>query len=155
MQKIAEHELSLSRIINAPPEKVFQAWADPEMLIQWWAPLPYQTSRAVIDMRPGGAFNTTMHAPTGEVYENLGVFLDVVPNQRLIFTDAFRAGWVPGDRPFMTGYVTFEDAGNGATKYIARALHWTAEDKKTHEEMGFEEGWNAAAEQMEALLQRH
>lgn len=69
MQKIAEHELSLSRIINAPPEKVFQAWADPEMLIQWWAPLPYQTSRAVIDMRPGGAFNTTMHAPTGEVYE--------------------------------------------------------------------------------------
>lgn len=87
--------------------------------------------------------------------KNLGVFLDVVPNQRLIFTDAFRAGWVPGDRPFMTGYVTFEDAGNGATKYIARALHWTAEDKKTHEEMGFEEGWNAAAEQMEALLQRH
>ncbi len=154
MQDIAEHELSLSRIINAPPEKVFQVWADPELLIQWWAPLPYKTSQAVIDLRPGGAFNTTMHAPTGETHENFGVFLDVVPNRLLVFTDAFREGWIPGGRPFMTGYVTFEDAGNGATKYVARALHWTDEDKQTHKEMGFDEGWNAAADQMESLLQR-
>ncbi|GAK69027.1 hypothetical protein RRU01S_03_01980 [Agrobacterium rubi TR3 = NBRC 13261] len=154
MPNIAQHELSLSRIINAPAEKVFQAWTDPDLLVQWWAPVPYRTSQAFIELRPGGSFNTTMHAPTGEVYENFGVFLDVVPNQRLIFTDAFRAGWVPGDRPFMTGHITFEDAGSGTTKYTARAQHWTAEDKLTHEEMGFHEGWNAAAEQMEALLQR-
>jgi len=154
MPTIAEHELSLSRIVQAPPEKMFRAWTDPDLLVSWWAPLPYTTSDAVIDLRPGGAFNTIMHAPTGEIYENLGVFLDVVPNQRIVFTDAFTEGWAPAERPFMTGYITFEDAGNGATKYTARALHWNADDKKMHEEMGFEEGWNAAAEQLEALLQR-
>lgn len=154
MPSIAEHELSLSRIVKATPEKMFRAWTDPDLLISWWAPLPYTTSDAVIDLRPGGAFNTTMHAPTGEIYENLGVFLDVVPNQRIVFTDAFQEGWTPAERPFMTGYITFEDAGNGATKYTARALHWNADDKKIHQDMGFDEGWNAAAEQLEALLQR-
>jgi uncharacterized protein YndB with AHSA1/START domain len=54
----------------------------------------------------------------------------------------------------MTGYVSFEEAGNGQTRYTAKALHWTAEDKKTHEEMGFDEGWGKAADQLEALLEQ-
>jgi uncharacterized protein YndB with AHSA1/START domain len=154
MTTIAEHELSLSRTINAPAEKIFRAWTTPELLVQWWAPLPYTTPNAVINAKPGGAFNTTMRGPEGEIYDNEGMFLDVVPNKRIVFTDAFREGWIPIGKPFMTGYITFEDAGNGATNYVARALHWTIEDMQTHQDLGFEEGWGTAADQLEALLER-
>jgi uncharacterized protein YndB with AHSA1/START domain len=52
----------------------------------------------------------------------------------------------------MVGIVTFEDLGGGKTRYTAKARHWNADDKKTHEEMGFEPGWNAAADQLEAFV---
>jgi uncharacterized protein YndB with AHSA1/START domain len=80
-----------------------------------------------------------------------GVFLEVVDKKRLVFTDAFRPGWRPSGRPFMAAEVVFEDAGDGKTRYIGRAMHWTAEARKEHEEMGFHEGWGKAADQLEAL----
>ena len=64
------------------------------------------------------------------------MFLEVVEKERLVFTDAFRPGWQPSGRPFMTAEVLFEDAGAGKTRYTARAMHWTAEARKEHEEMG-------------------
>ena len=68
-----------------------------------------------------------------------------------MFTDAYTKAWEPSAKPFMTAVVTFEDAGNGKCKYTAVAHHWNAEDKATHEKMGFHEGWGKAADQLEAL----
>ena len=55
------------------------------------------------------------------------------------------------ENPFFTGILTFEDAGNGQTRYTARALHWTKENREAHEKMGFHQGWGVAADQMTAL----
>jgi uncharacterized protein YndB with AHSA1/START domain len=88
----------------------------------------------------------------GNEYPNRGVYLEVVPNAKLVFTDAFTRAWEPSAKPFFTGVLTFEDAGNGKTKYTARALHWTVEDREAHEKMGFHEGWGLCTEQLEAVV---
>ena len=107
-----------------------------------------------MDVRPGGASCITMQSPDGQEFPNPGIYLEVVPNERLVFTDAFTSAWVPSEKPFMTGILTFEDAGNGRTNYTARVRHWTVADRDAHEKMGFHEGWGIATSQLEALAQR-
>lgn len=149
---VADRELVLVRIINAPREKVFKAWTDPELLKQWFAPKPWSTPVAQLDVRPGGANLIVMRGPDGSEFPNRGVYLEVVPDARLVFTDAYTQAWVPSEKPFMTVTLTFEDAGDGKTKYTARVLHWTAADREAHEKMGFHQGWGQCADQLEALV---
>lgn len=144
------HELVLERIFDAQPEKVFRAWTDPELMKQWFVPRPWTIAHIEQDLRPGGKSLIVMRDPEGNEYPNPGVYLEVVPNRRLVFTDAFTGDWQPSG-PFMVAIVDFEDIG-GRTKYTARARHWTAEDKKKHEEMGFHEGWGQCADQLAELL---
>lgn len=146
-------ELVLTRIIDAPRERVFAAWTQPDLLKQWFAPRPWTTTVAELDVRPGGASFVIMRDPDGNEYPNHGVYLEVVPNEKLVFTDAYTEAWQPSDKPFMTVVLTFEDEG-GKTRYTARARHWTVEDRKAHEQMGFHEGWGMVAGQMEDLLKR-
>lgn len=146
----AQHELSITRLIDAPREKVFRCWSEPELLKQWFAPKPWSIARVEADFRPGGASTITMRSPEGQEFPNPGIYLEIVPNQRLVFTDAFAAGFVPAGEPFMVAVVTFEDEG-GKTRYTARAQHWNAETKARHEQMGFHKGWSQCAEQLEAL----
>jgi uncharacterized protein YndB with AHSA1/START domain len=147
----ASRELSLSRLIDAPREKVFKAWTDPELLKQWFAPLPWTTPRAELDVRPGGANLIVMRGPEGQEFPNRGVYLEVVENERLVFTDAYAGAWEPAEKPFMTVILTFEDHG-GKTKYTARVLHWSVADRERHEKMGFHAGWGQCANQLEALV---
>lgn len=146
------HELSLSRIIAATPDKLFRAWSEPELLKQWFAPLPFTTTTAELDVRPGGANLIVMRGPDGAEYPNRGVYLDVVENRKLVFTDAFTSAWIPSAKPFMTAIVTFDDTGDGRTRYTARALHWNSEDREAHEKMGFHEGWGQCADQLATLV---
>ncbi|WP_112359673.1 SRPBCC family protein [Agrobacterium cavarae] len=148
----ARHELVLMREIDAPREKIFRAWTDPELLKQWFCPKPWGVSHAELDVRTGGSSVIIMNGPNGEVVDNRGVYLEVVPNEKIVFTDAFKTAWVPSEKPFMTGIVLLEPLGDGRTKYTAMARHWTEEDKKTHEAMGFHEGWGAATDQLAALV---
>lgn len=152
MTDTARHELVLMREIDAPREKIFRAWTDPELMKEWFCPKPWAVSHAELDLRAGGSSFIVMNGPNGEVVENRGVYLEVVPNEKLVFTDAFTSAWVPSEKPFMTGIVLLEDMGGGRTKYTAIARHWNEEDKKTHEAMGFHEGWGAAADQLTALV---
>jgi uncharacterized protein YndB with AHSA1/START domain len=145
-------ELTLTRIINAPRERVYKAWTDPVLLKQWFAPLPYTTPVAELDVRPGGSSLVVMRAPDGSDIPCPGVYLEVVPNERLVSTDAYTSAWEPSEKPFITIILTFEDAGSGRTKYTARILHWTIADREAHEKMGFHEGWTQCAEQLAALV---
>ncbi|WP_437998911.1 SRPBCC family protein [Sorangium sp. So ce185] len=147
----SDRDLVLTRIIDAPREKVFKAWTDPELLKKWFAPQPFTTPFAELDVRPGGASLIVMRDPQGNEYPNRGVFLEVVENERLVFTDAYTAAWEPSEKPFMTVILTFEDQG-GKTKYTARARHWTVADREAHEKMGFHEGWGQCAAQLEAVV---
>jgi len=147
-----EHELSLTRLIDAPRAAVYRAWTDPELLKQWFAPLPYTTPHAELDVRPGGANLIVMKSPDGQEMPNRGTYLEVVPNERIVFTDAYVGDWAPSpNKPFMTVILTFEDEA-GKTRYTARVRHWNAEDKETHEKMGFHQGWGICTDQLAALV---
>ena len=145
--------LVLTRVIDAPREKVFKAWTEPELLKQWFAPLPWTVPKAETDVRPGGSSLVVMRGPDGNEFPCPGVYLDVVENERLVFTDAFTSAWKPSEKPFMTVELTFEDLGQNKTKYIALVHHWSVADREAHEKMGFHEGWALCAEQLAALVE--
>ena len=149
----ADRELTPTRLIDAPREKLYRAWTDPTLLKQWFAPLPYTTPVAELDVRPGGSAFIVMRGPDGKDLPNHGVYLEVVPNQRLVSTDAYTQAWEPSEKPFMTLILTFEDEG-GKTRYTARVRHWTVADREAHEKMGFHQGWGICADQLTALVAR-
>jgi uncharacterized protein YndB with AHSA1/START domain len=103
-----------------------------------------------LDLRPGGSSIITMRSPEGQEFPNSGVYLEVVPNRKLVFTDAYTSAWAPSEKPFFTAILTFEDE-DGKTRYTATARHWNTDDKTAHEKMGFHEGWGTCAAQLEAL----
>ncbi len=144
-------ELSFTRILDAPARNLYRCWTEPALVTQWFTPPPFKTIRAELDVRPGGGSLIVMQAPDGTEMPNPGVYLEVVPNERLVFTDAFVKAWEPSAKPFMAATITFEDLGNGQTRYTARARHWTVEDCKAHAQMGFYEGWGVATDQLAAL----
>lgn len=147
------YELSLTRLIDAPRDVLFRCWTEPELMKQWFVPRPWSLKHAEVDLRPGGRSLVVMADPEGNEYPNPGVYLEVVPGERLVFTDAYTEGWQPSDKPFMTGIISFADEG-GQTRYTAVARHWTEEDMKRHEEMGFHQGWGQCADQLEELAKR-
>ncbi len=149
----SDRELIITRHIAAPREKVYQAWTDPELLVQWFTPPPFLTVRAELDVRPGGSNFVMMRGPDGQDMPNYGVYLEVVENERLVLTDAYTRAWEPSEKPFITICLTFEDE-NGGTRYTARVLHWTVADRETHEKMGFHEGWGIATDQLAAVAMK-
>ncbi len=145
------HELSIELTLDAPADKLYRCYTDPTLLQQWFAPKPWTIKSVDIDVRAGGRFNFVMASPEGQEFPNKGMFLLVEPNRRLITTDAITPDTFEPAGPFMVAEVTFEDLGNGKTKYRAVARHWSEETKKQHEQMGFEPGWTQTAHQLEAL----
>ncbi|MDK1384109.1 SRPBCC family protein [Sinorhizobium sp. 8-89] len=145
-----DRELVLTRLIDAPREKVYRAWTEADLLKQWFAPLPWTTPNAELDVRPGGSNRIVMRSPEGQDFPNFGVYLEVVPNEKLVVTDAFTEAWKPSEKPFMTVILTFEDEG-GKTRYTARVRHWTTADREAHEKMGFHQGWGQCADQLATL----
>lgn len=150
----ADRELVLTRVLNAPREKLWRCWTTPELILQWFTPAPWKTVRAELEVRPGGASNIIMQSPEGQEFPNPGVYLEVVPHERLVMTDAYVRAWEPSEKPFCTIVLTFEEAGAGQTRYTARVRHWTVADREAHEKMGFHDGWGIATNQLEALAQK-
>ena len=148
----AEHELVLVRDIDASRDKIFRAWTDPALLVKWFTPPPFKTVRADLDVRAGGANLIVMQGPDGQEFPNRGIYLEIVENQKLVFTDAYVSAWVPSEKPFMTAIITFDDLGDGTTRYTAQVQHWSAEDRDAHETMGFHAGWGQCADQLAALV---
>ncbi len=149
----ASRELTLKRRFAAPPHAVWRAWTETELLKRWFAPAPWTTSHAELDLRPGGGNLIVMRGPDGAEFPNRGVYLEVVPERRLVFTDAYVGAWEPGEQPpFMTVIITLEPDG-ADTLYEVRVLHWTVADRERHEQMGFHEGWGKCADQLAVVAQ--
>jgi uncharacterized protein YndB with AHSA1/START domain len=146
---LAERELVLTRIIPVPREQVYDAWT--RRLAEWWGPHGFTTPKVEMDLRPGGIFRTLMRAPDGTEYPTRGVFLEIVPNERIVFTDGFDPGWVPHPDIFFTAITTFEAMPGGKTRYTARAWHWTVENCERHARMGFQQGWGESLERLVAV----
>ncbi len=146
----SDRELVLTRLIDAPRAALYRAWTEPELIKQWFVPKPWSIAAAETDVRAGGSSLIVMRDPEGTEYPNRGIYLEVVPNEKLVFTDAYTSAWKPSDKPFMTVTVTFEEEA-GKTRYTARARHWTVADREQHEQMGFHVGWGICADQLAAL----
>jgi uncharacterized protein YndB with AHSA1/START domain len=146
-----DRDLVLERVLDAPAQALFRCWTEADLLKQWFAPRPYTTPEAMLDVRPGGSSRVVMQSPEGQLMPNTGVYLEVVPGSKLVFTDAFTEAWVPSAKPFMAVTLTFEDLGDGRTRYLAHIRHWNREDKQAHEAMGFHQGWGICTDQLEAL----
>ncbi|MCA9565211.1 MAG: SRPBCC family protein [Myxococcales bacterium] len=145
-------DLVLERVVNVAPELVWKAWTQPEHLVKWFTPRPWMTVHCEIDLYPGGKFRTIMRSPEGQEADNTGCYLEVVENQRLVWTGALEPGFRPAkiaaDVPFLfTAAILMEPSGTG-TKYTAIAMHQTETGCKSHEEMGFHHGWGAALDQL-------
>lgn len=137
-------ELSVERFIGAPPAVVWKAWT--EQTGAWWAPKPWTTRIIEQDLRPGGRSALIMTGPDGDMPLMEGVFLEVIPHRSIVFTNAFKAGWIP-QAPFVLGFFTFSAEGQG-TRYRAGARHWDEAARKQHEDMGFIQGWTTVAGQL-------
>ncbi|MGN5477073.1 SRPBCC family protein [Cupriavidus basilensis] len=147
-------DLEISRVLKVPRNLVWKAWTDPNHLKEWWCPKPWTTEVLAFDLAPGGAFHTLMRGPDGGISDNPGVFLDVVPRSRIVWTSALVAQWRPADNPWlpMTAYITMDDEGD-FTRYVAGVLHKDKASRDQHEEMGFFDGWGTCMTQLEAYAQ--
>ena len=149
-------DLVLERVIDVPRDLVWAAWTTPEHIKKWFTPAPWKTVDCEIDLRPGGRFYTVMESPEGQQYPNTGCILEVIPQERLTWTDALLPDFRPSDKSilsevmFLTAIISMESQGTG-TKYTATCLHRDEAGRKKHEEMGFYHGWNAALDQLVAL----
>ena len=150
------HDLVLTRLIDVPCTKLYRCWTEPALIQQWFVPAPWTIASAQLDLRPGGGSLIVMRDPDGKEYPNAGVYLEVIPERKLVFTDAYTTGWMPSEKPFMTAIVTFEPQGADGlqTRYTATARHWSEEARQQHEAMGFHTGWGICADQLQALAAR-
>jgi uncharacterized protein YndB with AHSA1/START domain len=156
-------DLSFSRVIDVPKASVWRAWTEPELLKPWFCPLPWTTIDCEIDLRPGGIFRTTMQSPEGKTYPNAGCYLEVRPNERLVWTNTLLPGFRPSllsqtcgsdDTSFMfTAKIELTDHPEG-TRYTATVLHADEASCQKHAAMGFESGWGTALDQLVAMVKR-
>ncbi len=80
-----DRDILTTRLLPAPRARVFAAWTDPEQLARWWGPAGFTNSFQEFDLRPGGQWRFTMHAPDGAGFPNHSVFRDIKPQERIVF----------------------------------------------------------------------
>ena len=157
-----ELDLQFERIVDVPREKIWAAWTTPKLLMPWFCPLPWKTIECEIDLRPGGIFHTVMQSPEGQRFPNNGCYLEVIPNQKIVWTNALEPSFRPAkqavanpDHPceefIMTATIMLEVVAGG-TKYTAHVMHANKEARIQHEQMGFKEGWGTCLDQLVAII---
>ena len=144
-----ELDLTISRVIAAPRQTVWDAWADPRNLEQWWLPAPAECRVLDLDLRSGGAFRTEMRLEGEQFQKHLDAsFLAVEEGRALAFTTALDGDWRPaGEGLQLSAVITFADHPDG-TEYESLVMHGSAAERRRHEELGFEEGWGTAIRQL-------
>ena len=108
------YELTITRLIDAPREKLFRAWTDPALIPRWFCPPPWGVSEAKTDVRTGGSTLIVMRGPEGQEVPNRGVYLEVVPNEKLSLR---QGGIVQG-----SGHWLMEEATAQVVPAIARFI---------------------------------
>jgi len=154
-------DLVLTRVVDVPRSVVWSAWTVPDQLMQWFTPAPWRTVECEIDLVPGGAFRTVFRSPEGETFPSVGCYLEVLAQERLTWTNVLGPGFRPagkviagaGEPLGFTATITLEDAGGG-TRYTARVIHGNPADRARHAEMGFNDGWSKALDQLVEFARR-
>src|SRR5205085_1918698 len=142
-----QRELTITRTFDAPREVVFAAWTDAKQAAQWWGPQGFTTISCEMDARPGGAYRACMRSPEGTRHCRRGVYREIVPPERLVFTFAWEdAAENPGHETVIT--VTFADAGGGKTRLtLHQAMFESASARDAHQV-----GWSSCLERFAEYL---
>lgn len=149
----ADRTFVMERVFSASRELVFEAFSKPEHLKHWWGPKGWTLPFCELDFRPGGVWLYCMRSPGGEESWGKATYQDIVPPEKITYTDSFvdSDGNVLGEMPQMRITVTFEDLGN-KTKVINHVVFESAEDLKTVLDTGMELGLNETWDRLEAFL---
>ena len=148
-----ERDLEISRIINAPRQRVWDAWSKPDQFAQWWIPEPALCRVVAMELRPGGALVTEMSENGGPFGPHLSAcYLEIIEGRRIVVSNALVGGWRPAEQPFMTADITLDDHDLG-TAYRAVVMHKSPEDRNLHQELGFYDGWGTVAAQLAKLVE--
>ena len=154
-----ERTLVTTRIFDAPRELVYRAWTDPKQLAKWFPPEGFSSPRCEVDPRPGGVFRVDMKAPDGppfdgKVFPGPGVFNEVVPNERLVFTMTPEVE--PGQSmPTVLMSVRFEDQAGKKTKVTIEQTLPTVADYEAMAKQGMEQGINESLGKLAGVLSGH
>ena len=135
--------LTVKRRFNAPPAKVFQAWTDPEKVKRWMGPGEVVALSAESDARTGGRYRWVMRAPNGEEHDVSGVYHEVIPNEKLVFSWAWKS--TPERESLVT--VTFKQDGSGT---IMTLMHEQFFDEKARDDHN--RGWTGTMDKLERYL---
>ena len=153
MQLDREKDLKIERVIDVPPDKIWICLTTPEHIPHFFIPKPHRITHCDIELKVGGRFNMTFEVEDHQI-QNDGVYLEIVNQKKLVFTDAYTEGWSPIEHPFCTGIILLEDLGNDQTKYTSIARHRTSAARLEHENMGFYIGWNIVIDQLESYAKQ-
>ena len=157
-------EFVISRVFDAPRERVWKAWTEPERLKQWWGPKGFTVHTCKVDLRPGGVFHYGMRTPDGGDMWGKFIYREIVAPKRLVFIDSFsdpkggvtRHPW-SANWPLQTlSTVEFEEQGAGKTKVTVHGIpHEATEvERKTFEEgrQSMQQGWTGTLDQFAGYL---
>lgn len=147
----SQRELNLTRIFDAPRELVWKAWTDPKMVAQWWGPRGFDNPLCQIDVRPGGAIRIHMRGPDGVVYPMTGVFHEILPPERLVFTSWAFMGDESVPLFEVLNTVIFEVAGS-KTRLTLKAVVDKAMPGSEGPLSGMEQGWSQSLQKLAELL---
>ena len=144
----SEREIVSERVFDAPRDRVFAAYTDPELIPQWWGPRRMTTIVDQMDVRPGGAWRFISHDCDGQEQGFRGIYREVTPPERLVQT--FEWEGLPGHVIVET--VTFEDLGGERTKVTTRSLFHTPQERDGMLNSGMESGLTESHERLAELL---
>ena len=135
-----DRTLVVERVFKAPPEKVFAAWTNPDILIKWWGPEGFTTPEHAMDIREGGAWRTVMRNEKGEAHIGSGVYRDISPDKRLVMTWAWEQP--DGSRGHETVVeLTFRPTADGTHMRLVQRLFDSVEQRDNHR-MGWDSSFN-------------
>ncbi|MBO6783126.1 MAG: SRPBCC domain-containing protein [Alphaproteobacteria bacterium] len=139
--------IELVRVYDAPRDLVFRMWTDPEHLNRWCHPKDFTVTASGGDIRPGGAWHSTITAPDGTDYRMAGTYREIVANERLVFTHA----WIDADGSAGVERVItvlLEDAEGGGTRLTFHEAPFDAADVRDSNS----EGWAEVLDSLDAYL---
>ncbi len=160
--------IAVERVFDAPPELVWRAWTEPQMIKSWWGPEGFSAPSIKVDLKIGGKYVFAMHGPAGSEWDrdmySAGIYKEIVPNKKMVVTDYFSDGqgnmMEPADYgqdanfpKVMTATVLFEETPGGGTLL---SIVYPEPDRKEQREAvrksGMKEGWKSSLNKLEKCL---
>jgi uncharacterized protein YndB with AHSA1/START domain len=144
--ELSKRMLTIRKTFNVPRTTVWEAWTNPEHLVQWWAPKGMKVSIITHDFKVGGTWKYSMPMPDGSEFISEGVYSEIIEPEKIVTSANFR--------PMTEGVIMqilFEEDGD-KTNFTFSIIHPTEEYCRQQEKMGFYNGWGSAFERLEKML---